>query len=305
VTISSVSEPIISQRVIEQTIQLKDGEPSILAGILQKQDNKTVTGTPGLGEIPLLKYFFSSNDKVQQQDEIVFLLIPHIVRESILTDQNRRAIYTGTSQSIELLHNQPVVRAPAAVGNISGMTPNAGGSTTAANAAAAMIPQLAAAAQPVQAPPVGGGAAAAAAASVAGAPLSVSMVPAAINQTAGSTFQVAVMLTNAKDLSEVPLQMKFDPKVLALVDVNDGELLARDGQLPALVHRDEGNGLVTISSTRPPHTAGIDGQGTLCTLTFKALAPGDSALTLVKVGAKDSKQNNLPTVGNQSVVHVK
>ena len=86
-------------------IQLKDGEPSILAGILQKQDNKTVNGTPGLGEIPLLKYFFSSKDKVQQQDEIVFLLIPHIVRESMLTDQNTRAIYTGTSQSIELLHN--------------------------------------------------------------------------------------------------------------------------------------------------------------------------------------------------------
>ena len=43
----------------------------------------------------------------------------------------------------------------------------------------------------------------------------------------------------------------------------------------------------------------------MCTLTFKALAPGDSALKLVKVGAKDSKQNNLPTVGNQSVVHVK
>ena len=71
------------------------------------------------------------------------------------------------------------------------------------------------------------------------------------------------------------------------------------------MHRDEGNGLVTISASRPPKTKGIDGQGTLCTLTFKAIAPGDSTLALVKIGAKDSKQNNLPAVGSQSVVHVK
>jgi general secretion pathway protein D len=62
---------------------------------------------------------------------------------------------------------------------------------------------------------------------------------------------------------------------------------------------------VTISATRPPGVKGVDGQGTLCTLTFKALSAGDSALSLVKIGAKDSNQNNLPTVGNQSVIHVK
>ena len=59
VTISGVTEPIIGQRIIEQVIQLKEGEPSILAGLIQTQDNKGVSGTPGLGEIPFFKYFFS------------------------------------------------------------------------------------------------------------------------------------------------------------------------------------------------------------------------------------------------------
>ncbi|HEY1743656.1 MAG TPA: secretin N-terminal domain-containing protein, partial [Granulicella sp.] len=103
VTISGVTEPIISQRVAEQVIQLKDGEPSILAGLLQQQDSTTVAGTPGLGELPFFKYFFSSQDKVQQSDEIVFLMIPHIVRESIVTDDNTRPIYTGSGQSIDLI----------------------------------------------------------------------------------------------------------------------------------------------------------------------------------------------------------
>jgi len=106
-TISGVTEPIISQRVADEVIQLKDGEPALLAGLMQVQDTKNVNGTPGLGELPILRYFFASTDKTQSSDDIVFLIIPHIVRESILTDENTRAIYTGTSQSVELLRKPP------------------------------------------------------------------------------------------------------------------------------------------------------------------------------------------------------
>jgi general secretion pathway protein D len=309
VTISGVTEPIISQRVIDQVIQLRDGEPSILAGLVQKQDQLTVSGTPGLGEIPFLKYFFSSQDKIQQQDEIVFLVIPHIVRESILTEENTRAIYSGTSQSVELLHNdKPVQTAGRDIASISPNLPAQ--QTSAANAASAMLPMMAAQARPVQQPAANGAIAAAptvASAPASSAPVNVNIVAPTAAQAIGSTFQVTVMLSNAKDLSEVPLQMHYDPRVLSLVnvDVGAGGLLSRDGQAVALTHRDEGNGQVTISAIRPPHTKGVDGQGTLCTLTFKALAAGDSPLTLLKIGAKDSNENNLPTVGNQAVVHVK
>ena len=46
-------------------------------------------------------------------------------------------------------------------------------------------------------------------------------------------------------------------------------------------------------------------QGSVCTLTFKAIAAGDSNLGLVKVGARNSAQATLPAVGSQAVVHVK
>jgi len=73
----------------------------------------------------------------------------------------------------------------------------------------------------------------------------------------------------------------------------------------ALVHRDDAaTGLVSISTTRPPSSSGVTGQGNLCTLTFKAIAPGDGNISLVKVGAKDNQQNNLAAVGSQAVVHV-
>ncbi|MEO8736835.1 MAG: cohesin domain-containing protein [Edaphobacter sp.] len=303
VTISGVTEPIIGQRIIDQVIQLKENEPSILAGILTKQDNLTVNGTPGIGELPILKYFFSSRNKEAQQDEVVFLLIPHIVRESIISRLNARAIDTGTGQSIELRHIDASEQAGADLGN-PGFAPGKptliGPATSAANAANAMVQQMKQQAQPLTPP-----APATPTTASNAPPVSLSVVPPTSAQTVGSTFQVSVMLGNGQDIYSVPLQMQFNPKVLQLVNVDTGNFLGRDGQAVALAHRDDGNGLVTISTSRPPNVAGINGQGSLCTLTFKAVAAGDSNLALVKVGARNSAQANLPAVGSEAVVHVK
>ena len=318
VTISGVTEPIIGQRIIEQTIQLKKGEPSILAGIITKQDNKNVSGTPGLGELPFFKFFFSSQSKEVQENEIVFLLIPHIVRESVLTRMNTRAIDTGTGQSFELRHVSAAgVPSGADLGNpipASQVKPTiTGPATTAANAAAAMVNQLKQQAQPIAPPTAASPAATQAQPQIQPQPqtpngippVSLSVVPSDSSQTVGSTFQVAVMLGNGHDIASVPIQLQFNPAVLQLVNVDAGDFLSRDGQAVAIAHRDEGNGLVTISTSRPPNAAGVNGQGSVATLTFKATAAGDSNLALVKVGALNSAQATLPAVGSQAVVHVK
>jgi len=314
VTISSVTEPIISQRVSEQVIQLKDGEPSILAGLLQKQDSTAVNGTPGLASLPFFKYFFSSQDKTTQQDEIVFLVIPHIVREQVLTDENTEAIYTGTSQAIELMRKDPAKIAAARAERMNAAaatTPSQ--ETSAARAASAMVGAIARDGSPIPAsgaivappPPPPPPPPPAANAGGAMTPISLQVIPSATTQSVGATFQVVVKVSNARDLATVPLQMQFNSKVLQLVGVEDGTLMSRDGQVAALVHRDGGDGSVTITSTRPPQAPGVNGEGPLCTLTFKAIGAGDSPLALVRIGARDSKQNNLPTVGSQGMVHVK
>ncbi len=328
VTISGVTQPIIGQRSAEQVIQLKDGEPSILAGLLTKQDNRGVSGTPGLGEIPFFKFFFSTQSKEVQEDEIVFLIIPHIVRESVLTRLNTRAIDTGTSQSLELRRDTstPIadLNAP-----LNPARPQPAG-TSAAVAASAMIGQLSQQTQMPHPGTVAPGTAAAAASVAAAAqsaagnppaaaqppantsptpanvrPVSLALIAPTGAQPVGSTFQVAVMLSGAQDLYAVPMQLGFNPAVLQLVNVDAGDLLSRDGQPVSIVHRDEGNGSVTVSTSRPPGTAGINGQGTLAVLTFKAVAVGDSPLTFTRVGARNSAQANLPAAGSASVVHVK
>ena len=51
-TISGVTEPIISQRVVDQVIRLREGEASILGGIQDKQESVNWNGIPGLSAIP-------------------------------------------------------------------------------------------------------------------------------------------------------------------------------------------------------------------------------------------------------------
>ncbi len=297
VTISNVTQPIIAQRKLENIIQLRDGEPSILAGILTKQDNKSVNGTPGLGEIPFFKFFFSSQSKEVQDDEIVFLLIPHIVRENVITRLNTAAIDTGTSTQIELRRDEHPRSAQTASDLPDPGLYRAPAPITAANAASAAIQQMQQAAGPQQQPlPVN---------PVGGAAVNFAITPPQSQQAVGNTFQVSVMLSNGRAIASVPLQVKFDPSILQLVNVDAGDFLSRDQQPVAISHRDEGNGLVSLTATRPPGAAGISGQGSVAVLTFKAVTPGDSKLTLSRVGAIDAKKASLPATGTEATVHVR
>lgn len=101
-TISGVTEPIISQQSVEEGIRLKEGESNILGGLLQEQDSRTISGTPGLGQVPGLKYLFSTQQREVRHDELVFLLTPHLVRRLEIDPLNLKRIDTGTSGSIQL-----------------------------------------------------------------------------------------------------------------------------------------------------------------------------------------------------------
>jgi len=78
--IGGISQPIIGQRKIEHEIRLKDGEANLLGGIMEDQQTKSLTGIPGLAQIPILKYLFGQTSTDHSENEIVFAIVPHIIR---------------------------------------------------------------------------------------------------------------------------------------------------------------------------------------------------------------------------------
>ena len=136
-------------------------------------------------------------------------------------------------------------------------------------------------------------------------PASFGFDPPLINQPAGSTFTVNVLLTGAQNAYSVPLQVSYDPKTLRVLNVANGTLLSQDGQAVALVVRDdESSGILQITATRPPGAIGVSGQGTVATLTFLAKASGQSTLAISKGGARDPNMQPLPVAGAAATVTI-
>jgi general secretion pathway protein D len=304
VTISGVTEPIISQRVAEQIIRLREGEANILGGIQEKQIQDNFSGIPGLGQIPILRYIFGNRDKITQDDEIVFLVVPHVVRGQELTPTNLKTIDTGAGMSIELRRASNEM--PAGTATQTAATSNARPlatapvpGQTAEGAAAAALSQMKASQAAGTAPPP------AATPPPAAAPQQVNIM---LNSPgpviAGTTFQVPVVLTGGADISSVPLQIQYDASKIALVNVSDGDFLNRDGQSVAMAHRDDGPGTITLNASRPPGTAGVNGAGVVCVLTFQAKAAGDSNLSITRAGAMDSAQRPIAAQASQTKITV-
>jgi len=80
VSIAGVNEPTFGQRQIEHDISLEEGETSVLGGLLQSTDTTTISGVPGLGEIPGLKYLFSTTRHEKVQTDVLIMLTPRIIR---------------------------------------------------------------------------------------------------------------------------------------------------------------------------------------------------------------------------------
>jgi general secretion pathway protein D len=301
VTISGVTEPILSQRVAEQTIRLREGEANILGGIQEKQIQDNWSGIPGLSSIPILRYLFGSKDHIIQDDEIVFLVIPHVVRAQELTPANLRTIDTGAGMSIELRRTssdgpEPIATAPAPSRPTAGSVP---GVSAEAAAPTAMAQMRADANAPPAIPPAPATTPAGDATGHVNIMLNSpgSVVP-------GTTFQVPVVLTGGTDISSVPLQLQYNPAKISLVNVGDGDFLNRDGQIVAMAHRDDGPGTITLNASRPPGAPGISGAGVVCVLTFQAKASGESNLSITRSGAMNSAQKPIQAQGSQTTIVV-
>jgi general secretion pathway protein D len=287
--IGGITEPIISQHTADQVVRLKEGEVNILGGFLQKQDLISIGGTPFLGELPILKYIFSSTQHEVEDDEIVFMLTPHVVRAIDISPLNLKEIDTGTGANVELRR----ISAPAngqAGGLPPGLQPHAS-AQPAAEPAGAPAPGSAASGSATVGPTIPGS-------------VTLQIAPPAVPPKVGGTFQVAVNLNGGQDVFSVPMQLHYDSGKLALINVDSGAYLGHDGQAIALVHRDDGAGNVVISASRPPGVPGVNGSGTVCILTFQANVAGDANLAVVRASAKNSAQQAVNITGSQTAVHV-
>jgi len=290
-TIGGIQQPIISQRKIEHEIRLKEGEVSILGGLFERTDTKTLNGWPGLANVPIIRYLFSNDDVEHQDNENLIVLIPRIVRMPDWTKANLRAIYSGTE-------TYPGVKREMDV-----KTPTANPNPVATPAAAPVQNQATPAAAPGATQPAPTSTPAVPEAQTNGP--RIRFEPATMNLAPGQTATIGVVVENVNDLFSVPMLLQYNQAVISVEEVRHGGFLSGGTQEIALVQRvDKEHGQAIISATRQPNTPGVNGSGTLLGIVVKALAPGTTNLSIVQVNAKDSQQRPIPLVTGEATLRV-
>ena len=314
-----LTQPIIGTREIETTIRLKDNETNLLAGLIREEERKSLTGVPGLSDIPLLRRLFGNTDKNVTQTDIVLTLTPHILRVPDITEEDLEPLWIGTEQNIGLrgaskqsafgpspFEEQAAPVAPPGIPDlpIEEGTPLGTGAAVPSGAPAggkeSAPPEVAPPARPAGGASSTGGATGAPSEgekpSQPGGPATVTLNPAYLTTSLGKEFTVSVAIGGASGVGSVPFHLAFDPTALDFVrSSNTSPFLSQDGA-PVFVLATVGGGgrEVIVGLSRQGSRPGVGGQGTLIELTFRTKRAGTSTLNFSDLSVLDPAASPLP-----------
>lgn len=72
--------PQIRTREAETNVRVKDGQPIVLGGLIQEQENETISRIPFISQLPVLGKLFQWKETKRLQTEMTIFLIPKIVQ---------------------------------------------------------------------------------------------------------------------------------------------------------------------------------------------------------------------------------
>jgi general secretion pathway protein D len=292
-TIGGLTEPVIGQRKIDHEIRMRDGEVSLIGGMMEHDDVQNMSGLPWLSQIPILKYLFGQGQKSKTDIETVFALMPHVVRRLDVDELNMRGVDIGTQNVVEIRH---ISKAPAVVAPTATVPSSAPGPTASSVAAAAVVNPAASPTANQENHPAAAGA--------LGAVLSLD--PPMVNQATGGTFALNVILNGGQNVFSVPVQVHYDPNVLRFVNVSNAGALSKDGAAVALVNRDDAEkGVLTVSLSRPPGSGGISPSGPLFTMMFMGKSAGQGTVTVGSTVMRDANNSAIEASGSQAIINVR
>ncbi|MGH9749830.1 MAG: cohesin domain-containing protein [Candidatus Polarisedimenticolia bacterium] len=322
-----LSQPIIGTREIDTTIRLKDNETNLLAGLIREEERRSLSGVPGLSSVPVLRRVFGNTETSVQQTDIVLTLTPHIIRIPDIGEEDLLPLWIGTEGNIALrgaskqsafgsspfetdgeeeaplpslpeptvegaeppegtlLPGVPVAPGPGAPseGPEEGAAPPAGGRADAVPSQTSVTPSPAPA-------PTG--------------PAVVSLGPASVSTQVGQEFSVSVMIGNAGGVGSVPFHLAFDPAFLEFVNFsNNSPFLSQDGAAVfVLATLGAGGREVIVGLSRQGSRPGMNGSGTLLTLSFRAKQPGTTSLQFTDLSVMNPRADRLPSEQRGGIV---
>jgi type II secretory pathway component GspD/PulD (secretin) len=87
--------PVITNRTLTQTVRVKDDETTLIGGLLDNEETRSLVGLPGFARLPVLGYAFGNRNNSLKDTEFLILITPRRLRDPIRT---ARSIYVGSGE---------------------------------------------------------------------------------------------------------------------------------------------------------------------------------------------------------------
>jgi len=323
-----VSQPIIGTREIETQIRLKDGETNLLAGLIREEERSSLSSVPGLGQIPVLKHLFGTNETERKETDIVLTLTPHIIRVPDITQADMEPLWIGTDQDIGLRgvsrtspfgapfesdgseeqEGEPGEGQPDQGAGPTG-APQAGPLAVAAGGTPTTPGQGAAPSGPPQAGRQGSttsggeGGGSAPSPETPPQPADVTFNPPNILAKVGDNMTIQVQISQGARVGSVPFHVAYDPNILQFLPPGtEGGFLKSDGASTIYNAQASTTNEVFVALARVGVPTGASGSGVLCTLQFQAKGQGTTTLTFAQASVLDPQGQPLPANFSQGLL---
>lgn len=277
VNLGGLSQPVVAQQTNATDVRLRDGQVTLLGGLMSTTESSDVTGIPGIMNVPVLGQFLgSTNNKKRQHDELIIALVPHIVRVPDMDDTDFRGVYVGSETVAKVMRAADPEPKPAETAQP--VNPASAAPTPVAPPAAPVMPAL----RPPLNPngPVSG--------------LTLTFGAADVHAKLGAPAAVTLEAEHASDLFSLPVKIRWDASLLKLESAVPGAFVAQDGRHipnPAVIHNDIGEATITLS--RLPGASGVTGSGPLAVFHFLPLRKGTGKITISEAEAKNSRLEHI------------
>jgi general secretion pathway protein D len=116
--------PTFSNRTVNSVLRLRDGETSVLAGLITDRERTSLSGIPGLADIPLLGRIFGRTQRDVSETDIIMTISPRILYKPEFSETDLKSFSVGSDSSPLLFEVPPAPPpAPAPAGPFASPTP--------------------------------------------------------------------------------------------------------------------------------------------------------------------------------------
>jgi len=247
--------PIIATREVKNTIRLKDGETNLLAGLLRDEERQSLTGIPGLKDIPLLGRLFSSTEMVVEKTDVILTMTPHIIRPMEISEEDLKPLWLEPD-SLAGVSAAGGARLEEAYPLNKGEEPGA---------------------PPAEREP---------------GQNSVYLSPAGLEVPAGREFNLNVEISSVTEIANLSLVINFNSALLQLKDAREGGLLKQMGDNVPFLKSITGSSC-TLGFSKSGTGGGFKGRGTLAVLAFSPVGRGEATVTVDSISALSSDSRSV------------